>query len=116
MKTILIVDDSLMTRMMIESIISSNHPDWTIIKAKDAEDALNQITEQAFDYATVDMNMPGITGLELIPKLQIKEPMAKIALVTANIQESIQKHAALLEIEVINKPINEQSILNFVGS
>ena len=116
MKTFLIVDDSMMTRMMVKTIVTEHFPEWEIISAKDAEDALNQVAEKDFDLATVDMNMPGMTGLELIPYLKKKQPNAKIALLTANIQQSIRDQAEKLGIEVMNKPVKEDLIVEFAGS
>ena len=116
MTTFLIVDDSMMTRMMVKTIVTEHFPDWDIMTAKDAEDALQQVATTDFDIATVDMNMPGMTGLELIPYLKGKNSSAKIALLTANIQESIRTKADDLGIQVINKPVREELILEFINS
>ena len=50
MKTILVVDDSMMTRMMLTTIIKEHYPDWTIIQAKDADDALEKVIDLDFDF------------------------------------------------------------------
>ena len=114
MSTILIVDDSMMTQMMLNVIIKEHFPDWTVIQAKDAEEAQDKVAGVSFDYATVDMNMPGLSGLELIPLLQISHPDAKIALLTANIQHSIKSRAEDLGIELLSKPIVESTIVKFL--
>jgi CheY-like chemotaxis protein len=41
-------------------------------------------------------------------------PQAKIGLLTANIQESIQHKAEALGIGFISKPITEEKILSFI--
>ena len=115
MTTMLIIDDSMMTRLMVKTIVSEANPDWEIIQASDGDDALKKLVDKTFDYATVDMNMPGMTGLELIPYLQKHCPDAKIALLTANIQSSIQDKATSLGVPVINKPVSEDKILGFIG-
>jgi len=114
MKTFLVVDDSMMTRLMVKTIVAEHHPDWKILQAKDADDALEQVADIDFDIATVDMNMPGKTGLELIPILQESHPDAKIALLTANIQKRIIDKAEELGIQVIGKPVNEDAILKYL--
>jgi len=114
MKTFLVVDDSMMTRMMVKSIVAEHYPDWNILQAKDAEDALAQVADNSFDIATIDMNMPGMTGLELIPLLQKSHPDAKIALLTANIQNRIIDQAKQLGIPVIGKPVHEVAILKYL--
>lgn len=114
MKTLLVVDDSMMTRMMVKTIVNEKYPDWEVIQAKDAEDALSKVKDANFDIATIDMNMPGKTGLELIPMLQESHPDAKIALLTANIQKHIRDRAKELGIPVLNKPVNEEVILKYL--
>jgi len=115
MKTMLIVDDSMLTRMMVNTIVSTHYPDWNIIMAVDAADALTKVSDIDFDIATIDMNMPGISGLELIKKLQISHPKAKLALLTANIQRSIANEAESLNIALLSKPVNEELIKQYLG-
>ena len=115
MTTFLIVDDSMMTRMMVKTIVAEHYPDWEVMQAKDSEDALSQVKDKSFDVATIDMNMPGISGLELIPKLQESHPNAKIALLTANIQKKIHERADKLGVQVLSKPVNEEIILKYLG-
>ena len=114
MKTILVVDDSMMTRMMLTTIIKEHYPEWTIVQAKDADEALEKVVDLDFDFATIDMNMPGKTGLELIPLLQKSHPRAIMALLTANIQKKVSDGAEELGIELLCKPVNEAIIIKFL--
>ena len=114
MKTILVVDDSMMTRMMLTTIIKEHYPEWTIVQANDADDALEKVVDLDFDFATIDMNMPGKTGLELIPLLQKSHPKAKMALLTANIQKKVADDAEALGIELLCKPVNEAIVIKFL--
>jgi len=110
-KTILIVDDSTVSRMMIKTKIISMKPDWEILEAKDGDQALSVTKEHAdIDYFSVDLNMPGMDGLELIEKLQDSYSSSQIALLTANIQEEIFKRSMKLGAACFNKPITEKVI------
>ena len=115
MKSMLIIDDSITSRMMLKSIVSKQHADWTLCEAANGEEALSEATKQQFDIVTVDYNMPGMDGLTLVPLLQEKMPNAKIALLTANIQEYIQQGADELGIPIIHKPITPSKVLDYVG-
>ena len=109
-KTLLIVDDSRIARLMIRNIVTDKQPDWKILEAGNAEEALQRARDNKIDLFTVDLNMPGINGLELIAKLKESYPAAPMALFTANTQESIQARSKELDITCINKPVTEQSI------
>jgi len=64
-KTVLVVDDSRMARIMITKIIHSHHPEWETLDAKTAEEALQVSEGRSIDIMTLDMNMPGMDGLKL---------------------------------------------------
>ena len=59
-KTVLVVDDSRMARMMITKIIHSHHPEWEMLEAKSAQEALLVSDGKSIDIMTLDMNMPGM--------------------------------------------------------
>lgn len=113
-KSVLIVDDSVVSRMMIHQMIASKYPHWSIIEAGDADEAVKVSQGVTFDFITIDFNMPGRTGLELAKELISSHSSAKIALLTANIQSAIRKKAEALEIEFIAKPIDENDVLKFI--
>lgn len=109
-KTIMIVDDSKVSRMMITAIIKNNHPDMAFIEASDGGEAIELSKGQSIDFFSVDLNMPGIDGLELITKLKSNFPNSKYALLTANIQDAIKTKAEQAGAICINKPISETCI------
>ena len=114
-KTILVVDDSLVSRMMIKAIIESHVPSVDIIEAGSGAQALDKISkDSAIDIAFVDFNMPGMTGLELISEMSEVITVPKIALLTANIQDEIKEQALAAGVTFLNKPINEEVITTFL--
>ena len=62
-KTVLVVDDSRMARMIIKKIIQSHHPEWEVLEARSGEEALQVSEGKSIDIMTLDMNMPGMSGL-----------------------------------------------------
>ncbi len=115
-KKVLIVDDSLVTRMMIKEIILSQHPDWECIQAASAEKAIEACGATQFDYITLDINMPGETGLEVAPKLLNCQSNVKVAILTIHEQPEIRESVEEMGLSFLNKPINADEILAFVAS
>ena len=109
-KTLLIVDDSRVSRMMLKSIISYRRPDWAILEAEHAANALEVLESNEVDLFSIDLNMPGIDGLELIEQLRTRYPDSGMALLTANIQDATHQRANKLGVSCINKPITEESV------
>ncbi|MEE9339189.1 MAG: response regulator [Methylococcaceae bacterium] len=111
----LVVDDSKMSRMMIKKIINTAHPDWAIVEACDGQDAIDKAKGKDLDLILLDYNMPVMEGGEAAKVLRPQFPNAKIAFLTANIQEAIKKLAIQLKVDFIPKPITEEKILKYVG-
>lgn len=107
---IMIVDDSRVSRMMIVAIIKDKQPDWEIIEAGSGDEAIELASGKNISYFSLDLNMPGMDGFELIENLKPDFPDSAYALLTANIQEATHKRAQELGAACINKPISENSI------
>lgn len=113
-KTMLIVDDSKVTRMMIKNHAYEVHGDWEYLEAGNGDDALETIKDHDVDIMTIDMNMPGMDGLTLAGKLRMKYPDARITLLTANIQDAVRKKAANADIGFIHKPVTREKITSYL--
>jgi len=115
-KKVLIVDDSMVSRMMIKEILVSRYPDWECTQAASADKAIEACQNTQFDYITLDLNMPGRSGLDAAPEIISNQNGARIALLTANIQSATRQKAIDLGLIFVAKPINEDSILAFASS
>ncbi len=112
---LLIVDDSRMSRMLIRAFITQLRPQWQLLEAASGDEALKVVAEHVPQYVSMDMNMPGISGLEAAGRIRIRHPEIRIALCTANIQETVQQGAAIVGLHFIKKPITEESIGKMVA-
>jgi len=65
---ILIVDGDQLTLTLLSGILEGNGFD--VIQAKDGEDALNIMVLEELDMALLDINLPGMSGLELAKRLR----------------------------------------------
>jgi len=113
-KTVLVVDDSRMARMMIKKIILSHYPDWEMLEAQSAKEALQLSEGKSIDIMTLDLNMPGMDGLDLGAEMRKRFPNADISLVTANIQEAVQQKASDERLTFVPKPITEERIMGYI--
>ena len=113
--TVLIVDDSRLSRMMLRAFIINVRPDWTIVEASNAQEALEKTTALTVDAMTLDLNMPGMDGLSLAAQFKEKYPKAHITLLTANIQSSVRQRAEAAGVGFMAKPITEDNVLAFIS-
>jgi len=113
-KTLMIIDDSKVSRMMIKAMVINQYPQMNIYEASDGVEALQLADEKNIDYFSVDYNMPNMDGIEFITQMKNKRTDAKFALLTANIQQATHNKADQIGAKCINKPINEECIMTML--
>lgn len=112
-KRVLLVDDSRVARMMARRVIEVAHPQWEIVEAASGEEAVVRAAETPPDFVVLDVNMPGIDGLETARRLKATHPSARMTLLTANIQEPVRLQAKEMGITFMSKPIRDEELLAF---
>jgi len=113
--TILIIDDSRVSRMMIKSIIVDNHQDWKILEAQNADEAVEISEKNSIQLMVIDYNMPGRTGLEVSEDLKLQHPDAHFFMLSANIQDAIREKAEAMSLKFVSKPITEDKIKSIIS-
>ncbi len=112
---LLIVDDSRTSRMLIRAMLAQIRPEWQTIEAASGDEALQLVEQSVPDYVSMDVNMPGISGLEAAGRIRIRYPDIRIVLCTANIQESIRTAAEKAGVHFVPKPITPQTVAQAVS-
>ena len=80
-RVFLVDDEELLTESM-EIILSVKGQMDVVGVAKDGKEALERLQETTADIALVDLNMKGMGGIELIPKLKELYPEMKVLVLT----------------------------------
>jgi len=78
-ETILIVDDELGPRESLRMILSSGH---RVLQAGSGAEALECIRREHVDLITLDLNMPGMNGQELMRTVRSEFPHIEIVIIT----------------------------------
>lgn len=112
---LLIVDDSRMSRLLLRAIVADVRPAWRIVEAASGDEALQLVEAECPDYVSMDVNMPGMNGLEAAGRIRIRHPETKIALCTANIQESTRLAAERAGLCFVAKPITADSVAEAIA-
>jgi DNA-binding response OmpR family regulator len=77
MKTILVVDDDESIRILLTEELKEEG--YRVITAGNARDALKLVEQEPLDLVILDISMPGMDGLEALPRiLGLKEGLPVI--------------------------------------
>ena len=113
--TILVVDDSRVSRLMARQYILGKHADWIVEEAGTGEDAIERVKTLTPDLVLMDVNMPGMGGIAAAEQLRKLRPTLRISLLTANVQSATRERAAELGVGFMEKPITEARIAELVA-
>jgi DNA-binding NarL/FixJ family response regulator len=86
---IIIADDHHLIRLGLRNVLASNSNLEITNEFDNGTDALNYILENKPDLAIIDIDMPGISGLELCKVVREKKVSTKILFLTMLNQETV---------------------------
>lgn len=81
MKTILVVDDDDAVRELIAEEMKEEG--YRVLTVNNARDALKMVEEEPLDLVILDIRMPGMDGLEALPRILGLKENIKVILNTA---------------------------------
>ncbi|WP_349946715.1 response regulator [Lacrimispora sp. BS-2] len=107
-KTIMIVDDSIVTRGEIEQLLKGTNFD-VIYQCRSGEEALEAYEREKPDIVTMDIIMPGIDGIEASKRLLEHHPEAGIIIISSLVYDETHRKVQELgtNIPFVFKPIKK---------
>lgn len=114
---ILIVDDSATMRMIVvKSLRQAGFESATVIEASGAKEALQKLAAGGVDLLLSDVNMPEITGIELVKVVRAKMQNLPIIMITT--ESSPEMKAEMLKAGangIITKPFPPEELQKALG-
>jgi two-component system response regulator YesN len=104
---VVLADDESIIREGIRDSIDWNGLDFQLCgEASDGEEALEICLEQHADILLVDINMPIMTGIEVVRKLKENQSKCKVVIISGHDEFTFAQEAIRLEVtEYILKPV-----------
>ena len=109
---VLVVDDAAFMRIMLSKILTDNG--YVVAgEAGNGAEAVEKYEELKPDIVTMDITMPGVSGVEAVQRIMKKDPEAKIIMVSAMGQQSMVVEAIRAGAkDFIVKPFNAERIVD----
>ncbi|MGH9396597.1 MAG: sigma-54-dependent transcriptional regulator [Terriglobia bacterium] len=112
--TILIVDDEGRQREIYRDILLDEG--YAAETAGSGETALRLLEQKRFDLVITDLNLPGMTGIQLLSAIQQADPTVTVVLITGypSIQSAIEATRKGVY-TYLEKPVDRDRLLEVVG-
>lgn len=115
--TYLIIEDHLMLASLIEKQINAYEGEGKVIQAKTANEALQFFKKNYVDFVLLDLLLPDMDGITLIPKFKEINCDVKIIVITAETHISTIKKVLKLKIDAyVSKMNKENELINAVNA
>lgn len=111
---IAVVDDSAFFRSQVKKLLRSIYDEVDIVEFTDGQQAFAALPNDTFDFVTLDVVMPHMTGIQLLEALRLHHPdfNTPILVISADIQESTRKAcAAAGAAGFIDKPFKREAVI-----
>ena len=107
----IIVDDNKMARMALKQLVSQVQTLELVAECSNAMEAYNQLAANPIDLLFLDIEMPEMSGIDLIKKLGAKKPL--IIFTTAKTDYAVEAFE-LNVVDYLVKPIAQPRLLQAV--
>jgi len=81
-QNILVVDDESQLRLTLSLILKKGG--YQVFTASDGQEALRCLQDRQFDLMFMDLNMPGMSGTELLVEVHHQKPRLPVLILTAH--------------------------------
>ena len=113
-RRVLIVEDSpTMRQLLVFALRRLKNVD--IVEAQDGMDGLRKVSNDHFDLALIDINMPVMDGLKLISLMRGEESLKDIPIVVITTEGAAEDRERALKLganEYLTKPIQANRVLS----
>jgi DNA-binding response OmpR family regulator len=111
-KQILVVDDHFEMLEFLRSMLELSSRDYQVLGVPSAEEGFLELRRTPFNLLITDLRLPGMSGFDLIRKVQRFRPEIPIIMITGYSSEQGQKEAAELGIfRYFQKPLDTDGLL-----
>lgn len=102
-RSVLLLDDETRLREMLTTAIGDMG--FTVTPARSAEMAMRMLDQQSFDIVLLDLNLPGISGMDFFEQMRQKLPEAQVIILTGFGTLEVARKAIRLDVsDFLTKP------------
>jgi putative two-component system response regulator len=119
MNTILFVDDDQRILDAYRRMLHANRCQWDMVYLSDPIAAWKELQERRFDAVVSDINMPGISGLELLDRIKHTERLQTIPVIILTSQDTRDLKREALDrgaADLLDKPVAPEDLIARIRS
>jgi len=112
MNTLIVDDDQALIKFLSQAVTARGHQ--SVFTAGSAEEALEKVVLRDYHLITLDIQMPGASGLEVLPLMRNMCPHAVIAIISGHIPQEVVEGLAGCADVLLDKPVTLDTFFELV--
>lgn len=109
--SMLVIDDDLAILKSFKRILERNG--YEVATAQTGKEAKAKLEKQGYDATLIDLKLPDMSGLDLLPRMEEKDPqMVKIVITGASRSDDDCQTAKRRADFFLSKPVQPETLLN----
>lgn len=113
---VLVVDDDTLMREILKAILRDEGY-GLFGEAKDGQSALAQLERGRPDLICLDVNMPGMSGIDVLKAIQLKAPGMPVLMVTGDASmNTVREAVSLGAVGYLIKPFNAKRVADSLNA
>ena len=113
LKRLLIIDDARDVGRMYQQALRTLYPHVPVTYVPSAEEALVEVTTFTVDLMIVDIRLPGMSGIDLVRRVRLRQPDIKVIMITGMyIDEDLKRQSREVgAAHLLSKPVSVSDFL-----
>jgi HD-like signal output (HDOD) protein len=109
-KRLLFVDDEPQVLTLLQSMFRRMNPEWDSVVANRGTDALTLMAQEPFDVVVSDMQMPEMTGAQLLERVRDQHPLTTRVVLSGYPDQQLSIHALGVAHQYLAKPFRVDDV------
>jgi DNA-binding NtrC family response regulator len=110
---VLVVDDEVHQRQLMTDVLSMHN--FRVVTVETGEACMRALSEKGFQVILLDMNLPGIDGLEVLRQVKSIRPDVPVIMISANSEDQLlQKALSAGSMAYLRKPFSIEHLLKLL--
>jgi signal transduction histidine kinase len=100
----------------LEALRATLDPFYRVLTARNGQDGLQALRREKVDVVTLDLKMPGISGVTTLESIQAEHPEQEVVVITGHGDyDKATRAVRLRAFDWVNKPFDAKQVIDVIG-
>lgn len=104
----------MVSRTILREKLLAKDPSLVVAEASNGKDYRENHADVDYDLISLDLNMPGESGEDLLDFIKSQKPESNVVILSANVQRPVRERIESKNADFMAKPITDEIIDDYI--